>query len=206
MLTNSSAEHATDPPSTSTKRPRRPDFSTVYSNLAQITPSSPTADHLPREGAVPTPAEVSAFFRNLIGGYQAMISDDEEGQELLIQMIDNLRPDMETPPPKVQGVSDVYVHDLDQVDIKQVPEDADCPICKIPFAKDPYPLLVRLPCHKDHIFDLGCVRPWLLSKGTCPLDRVDFGQQERDRKKNILEEIRKAEEANEEEEWDGMYG
>lgn len=26
---------------------------------------------------------------------------------------------------------------------------------------DPYPLVVRLPCHISHIFDLECIQPWL---------------------------------------------
>jgi hypothetical protein len=28
-----------------------------------------------------------------------------------------------------------------------------------------------LPCHKDHIFDLECITPWLKLNPTCPLDR-----------------------------------
>lgn len=39
---------------------------------------------------------------------------------------------------------------------------------------DDYPLVVRLPCHKDHIFDMDCVAPWLKMNSTCPLDRTDF--------------------------------
>jgi hypothetical protein len=37
---------------------------------------------------------------------------------------------------------------------------------------DEYPLVVRLPCHKDHIFDLECISPWLKVNPTCPLDRL----------------------------------
>lgn len=36
---------------------------------------------------------------------------------------------------------------------------------------DKYPLVVELPCHKDHRFDLDCIRPWLKLNPTCPLDR-----------------------------------
>ena len=36
---------------------------------------------------------------------------------------------------------------------------------------DEYPLVVQLPCHKDHRFDLDCIRPWLKLNSTCPLDR-----------------------------------
>jgi hypothetical protein len=46
-----------------------------------------------------------------------------------------------------------------------------------------------------------------LLNGTCPLDRVDLAQRERDRKKKHLEEIKKnAAPEDEEEEWDGLYG
>ena len=87
-----------------------------------------------------------------------------------------------------------------------------CPICNSPFVDDPYPLVVRLPCHTSHIFDLECVRPWLRLQGTCPLDRTDFGKKEREKKRERLERLMKVKkrseggEDDEEEEWDGMYG
>ena len=43
-------------------------------------------------------------------------------------------------------------------------------------ALDPYPLVVRLPCHKDHRFDLECIAPWLRLHATCPLDRKDLSK------------------------------
>jgi hypothetical protein len=39
---------------------------------------------------------------------------------------------------------------------------------------DQYPLVVQLPCHKDHYFDLDCIRPWLKLNSTCPLDRKEL--------------------------------
>jgi hypothetical protein len=39
------------------------------------------------------------------------------------------------------------------------------------YRSDKFPLVVRLPCHKDHIFDYECIRPWLKLNPTCPLDR-----------------------------------
>jgi hypothetical protein len=33
---------------------------------------------------------------------------------------------------------------------------------------------VQLPCHKDHYFDLDCIRPWLKLNSTCPLDRKEL--------------------------------
>lgn len=37
---------------------------------------------------------------------------------------------------------------------------------------DPYPLVVELPCHPTHWFDLACIQPWLQLQTTCPLDRL----------------------------------
>lgn len=39
---------------------------------------------------------------------------------------------------------------------------------------DEYPLVVRLPCHPDHKFDLECIQPWLKLNPTCPLDRKEL--------------------------------
>jgi hypothetical protein len=77
-----------------------------------------------------------------------------------------------------------------------------CPICNNPFLEDEYPLVVQLPCHPTHLFDLECVRPWLRLRGTCPLDRTDFAKQLRDK----AEERKKLTEQDDEEEWDSMYG
>lgn len=42
------------------------------------------------------------------------------------------------------------------------------------FGIDEYPLVVCLPCHKDHWFDLECIAPWLKLHATCPLDRKNL--------------------------------
>jgi hypothetical protein len=39
---------------------------------------------------------------------------------------------------------------------------------------DPYPLVVALPCHPDHMFDYECILPWLKLNPTCPLDRKNL--------------------------------
>lgn len=91
---------------------------------------------------------------------------------------------------------------LDRVPRKSLKESQTCPICNNSFLEDEYPLVVQLPCHPTHLFDLECVRPWLRLRGTCPLDRKDFAKQEREK-----EAARKQKPADdEEEEWDGMYG
>jgi hypothetical protein len=104
---------------------------------------------------------------------------------------------------------------LDRVPNAALKPNQSCPICSNPFLDDRYPLVVRLPCHPSHLFDLECVRPWLRLRGTCPLDRVDFGKQLREKE---LEWRKQAErrasgregssngDEEDEEEWDGMYG
>lgn len=202
------AEHATDSPHRQrSEHQRRPDLSTFFSTLSQISPDS-TAPRT-REHAVPIPNEVSAAFRNLAEAFMVMRRDSEGSEtELLDSLINSLMSSVETPPREVVGVDEEYIAALERVSIKKVKRDADCPICGNAFVDDPHPLLVRLPCHDSHIFDLECVRPWLRLKGTCPLDRVDLAEKERDRQIKRLEEIRKnaRPEDEEEESWDGLYG
>ncbi|KAJ5825611.1 hypothetical protein N7474_002749 [Penicillium riverlandense] len=203
-------EHNTTDPSTTTQAPRRrrPDLSTFFATLSEITPGP---DHRPH--AVPVPGDVSAAFYSLAEALEVMRRDADvgggadpaiptaatEGQEtgagvdrdLLTQMIQTLLQEADTPPREVEGVSEEFC------DTTQT-----CPICNNPFLEDEYPLVVQLPCHPTHLFDLECVRPWLRLRGTCPLDRVDFAKQLREK----AEERKKIVEEDEEEEWDGMYG
>ena len=153
------------------------------------------------------PGDVSAAFRSLAEAFDIMRRDNEGEGGLLDSMIDALIDAAERPPREVEGVDEEYIAGLERVSIKKVKKEADCPICCNPFVEDPHPLLVRLPCHPTHIFDLECVRPWLRLKGTCPLDRQDLAKRERDRKKKLLEDIKKkAAPEDDEEEWDGLYG
>lgn len=157
---------------------------------------------------MPVPGDVSAAFRHLAEAFRTMQRDNENADTDLLQtMISNLLSTAESPPTEVKGVDEEYIAKLERISIKKVKADADCPICGNEFREDPYPLLVRLPCHDTHIFDLECIRPWLLLNGTCPLDRVDLAKKERDRKQKQLDEIKKsAAPEDEEEEWDGLYG
>jgi len=91
----------------------------------------------------------------------------------------------------------MHTTELDRIPKARLTKDQTCPICSLPFLDDPYPLVVRLPCHKDHLFDMDCIRPWLKLKTTCPLDRVDL--------KPKKKEIPKPAIADEEEEYDDMY-
>lgn len=181
-------------------------MSSLLSLLAEITPDRP--ENRSREGAVPVPGDVSAAFRSLAEVFQVMQRDnDNADSDLLDNMIQTLMTSAEQPPTEVKGVDEEYIAALERVNIKKVKKDAECPICGNAFIEDPHPLLVRLPCHPSHIYDLECIRPWLLLNGTCPLDRVDLAKKVRERRKKQLEEIKKhAAPDDEEEEWDGLYG
>jgi len=181
-------------------------MSSILSLLAEIRPEHP--ESRTREHAVPIPSDVSAAFRSLGEAFQIMQRDNENADsDLLDSMIEALMSSAERPPQEIKGVDEEYIAALERVNIKKVKKDADCPICGNDFVDDPHPLLVRLPCHTSHVFDLECIRPWLLLNGTCPLDRVDLAQRERDRKKKNLEDIKKnAAPEDDEEEWDGLYG
>lgn len=204
LLTYYSAEHASDAPRND--QSRRPDMSSLYSLIAEITPERP--EQRTRQHAVPVPGDVSAAFRGLAEAFQIMQRDNDNADpDLLQELISNLLSTAERPPTEVKGVDEEYIAKLERVNVKKVKKDAECPICGNEYSEDPYPLLVRLPCHVSHIFDLECIRPWLLLNGTCPLDRVDLAKKERERKQKQLEEIKKNAAADdEEEEWDGLYG
>ncbi|KAJ5671808.1 hypothetical protein N7507_000935 [Penicillium longicatenatum] len=200
-------EHGTADPATnpqSTTRRRRPDLSTFFSTLSEISPDPDHPDHRPH--AVPVPGDVSAAFYSLAEAFEVMRRDaateGTDGEDLLTQMIQNLLSQADMPPREVEGVSEEFCDLLDRVPKASLKPDQTCPICGNPFLEDEYPLVVKLPCHPTHIFDMECVRPWLRLRGTCPLDRVDFAKELRDKeeaKKKLVEE-------DEEEEWDGMYG
>lgn len=198
---------------------RRPDLSTFYALLSEISPQSPTADQpRHRPGAVPVPGDISAAFRSLAEAFDLMRREHEGGtpttdadphggdDDLISTMISNLLQNAEAPPPDVEGVSEEWCASLERVPKRRLRKDMTCPICNEPFLDDPYPLVVRLPCHKDHLFDLECVRPWVRLRGTCPLDRRDFGKEERGKVREWRERLEKEREEDGEEEWDGLYG
>ncbi|EXJ91280.1 hypothetical protein A1O1_04390 [Capronia coronata CBS 617.96] len=200
-------EHNINRAEQSETRPRRPDLSSFFSLLSQITPDRP--EERAREHAVPVPGDVSAAFSSLAEAFQLIQRENEHADSDLLQnMIEALMGAAEHPPREVKGVDEEYIAALDRVNIKTIKKDADCPICGNTFVEDPHPLVVQLPCHSTHIFDLECIRPWLLLNGTCPLDRMDLAQRERDRKQKLLDDIKKnaSPEDEAEEEWDGLYG
>ncbi|KAI9859177.1 MAG: hypothetical protein M1824_003863 [Vezdaea acicularis] len=210
-------------------RRRRPDLSTYFTALEQVeTAGSQDRTHN-NANAVPTPPAMAAVYRSLGEAFQVMQTDGEGNNRLLNAMIQMLAADAEAPPREVKGVSDEWLtgmwtrlpyapltwstkqvstslpqqHDaaLERIPKKSLKPKDSCPICGNPFLDDKYPLVVRLPCHRSHIFDLECITPWLKLHPTCPLDRKDLLEKE----KANREEVRKAVENDDEEEWDDMY-
>ncbi|KAF2726177.1 hypothetical protein K431DRAFT_317046 [Polychaeton citri CBS 116435] len=148
---------------------RRPDLSTFFSQLEQVDTSG---DHQPNNvHSLPMPRDISALFRNLADAYNILLSQSGDGDDFLSGLRDSLLEGAEQPPKQLEGVSDEFIADLDRVPKKSLTKDMSCPICATPYLDDPHPLVVRLPCHKDHVFDLECIQPWLKLQPTCPLDR-----------------------------------
>jgi hypothetical protein len=109
-------EHNTTDPSAATQAPRRrrPDLSTFFATLSEITPGP---EHRPH--AVPVPGDVSAAFYSLAEAFEVMRreaadlqerhGDQGEGAEdLLTRMIQTLLSDADTPPREVEGVSEEF--------------------------------------------------------------------------------------------------
>jgi hypothetical protein len=89
-------------------------------------------------------------------------------------MIEVLRANADDPPTELKGVPNSFLDELERVPKKALKPSDTCPICVNPFLEDKYPLVVQLPCHEDHRFDLDCIGPWLKLNSTCPLDRKEL--------------------------------
>ena len=137
-MTSYATEHARSrtpsPDSRSQGPPRRPDLSTFFTTLSEIS----TQPDRSREHAVPVPGDVSAAYRSLAEAFEVMRrdidrqgTDDHQGGdgELLQNMIEALLGAAERPPREVEGVDEEYIAQLDRVDIKKVDKSKDCPIC-----------------------------------------------------------------------------
>lgn len=114
-------EHSTTGTSTPRRR-RRPDLSTFFATLNEITPS-PTGSRS-RPNAVPVPGDVSAAFRSLAEAFDVMrrgtdslpvyddrdqgLGDADPEHSLITQMIRTLLQEAETPPREVEGVSEEF--------------------------------------------------------------------------------------------------
>ncbi|KAI1148456.1 hypothetical protein F4825DRAFT_100661 [Nemania diffusa] len=181
-------------PSTKPPHRRRPDMASFTSHLHQVD-SDPASTH-----AGATPVAMAGLFRLVQDQLSTLAASapTDENQALLSSLIGALEADVNNPPDRIAGVDQAYLDTLDRVSRKRLQSDPEgaCPICAEKFLDDPYPLVVELPCHGSHTFDLDCVGAWLMSKGTCPLCRLDLTK-----KKTI--EVPKD---DEEEDYDELYG
>ncbi|KAF2837517.1 hypothetical protein M501DRAFT_995463 [Patellaria atrata CBS 101060] len=174
-------EHNIRPAQQSSKPSRLPDMSTFFTTLeyADTTgPRSPSNSH-----SIPIPDDIAALHRLFINALQVIAADHESGSSglessdetghsaLISRMIEELRIGADEPPRELKGVPDEFLAQLERVPKAKLDKDNDCPICGNPFLDDPYPLVVRLPCHKTHLVDLECITPWLKLNPTCPMDR-----------------------------------
>jgi len=152
-------------------------MSTFFSKLSEIRTDTDDGTRTHNNvHATPTPVDVGATYNLLIDAYGQILIDSSgpEHSELLISLIDSLRSEADHPPTKVNGVSQEYLDGLDRVAKRSLKAGDSCPICSERFLDDPHPLVVQLPCHPSHRFDMDCIAPWLKLQGTCPLDRKDL--------------------------------
>lgn len=172
--------------------------------------------------ATPTPVDAAALFRLVQDQYRRLLTDappadlmpsgsddsDEEDdggaarflerhRQLLQTLYEALEADIASPPKEINGLQQEDLDALDRIPKQKLREGDRCPICAEAFLDDKYPLVVRLPCHTAHRFDLECVAPWLQSKGTCPLCRKDL-------RRKKPEPVAKAE--DDEDDTDMLYG
>ncbi|QIX01790.1 hypothetical protein AMS68_007307 [Peltaster fructicola] len=192
-------EHNIDTKKTAEQTHRRPDLSTFFSALEYV---DTTGSRQPQNAhSVPLPSEIGAPFTLLANAFNTMrrehgSPDDSSHNELMDRLIETLMTTAEHPPTTLQGVSDEFIASLDRVDKTELSDTMSCPICANPFLDDKYPLVVRLPCHKDHMFDLECIEPWLKLNPTCPLDRKEINERKVEIPKHVDDD---------EEEYDDMY-
>ena len=176
-------EHNIKPTASTARRRRQVDMSTFTSHLHQIVPessSSGTSSAAPHNNphAVPNPVDVAALFRLLQDqmGTLATTAPTDANRDFLRELVEALEVDVANPPTEIPGVSQEYLDGLDRVPRKTLKPDETCPICAERYLDDQYCLVVELPCHHSHRFDLECVGPWLRSKGTCPLCRKELAK------------------------------
>jgi hypothetical protein len=172
-------------------------MSSFFNQLSQIETDSTSSRTHNNPNAIPTPVEIAAAERLLQDQFTTLLqsSDNPDHGAFLESLINSVQEQIEAPPEKVSGVPQSYLDELERVPKKALKKNDVCPICAEKFLDDEYPLVVQLPCHKTHRFDLECVGPWLRLQGTCPLDRKDL------MKKKEVPKVEK----EEEEDYDEMF-
>ncbi|KAI0391079.1 hypothetical protein F5Y17DRAFT_441934, partial [Xylariaceae sp. FL0594] len=187
MATNPyEVEHGIKPTDTSQRR-RRVDMSTFTSHLHSIQPNQPSSTSTSTSSSTtrthhagPTPVDMASLFRLVQDQLSTLAADapTEANRDFLGSLFQSLQEDVDAPPDRLAGVDEAFLADLDRVPKKRLEKqqqyDDTCPICAERFLDDPYPLVVELPCPGRHAYDLECISPWMLTKGTCPSCRHDF--------------------------------
>ncbi|SZF00104.1 unnamed protein product [Blumeria hordei] len=179
------------------RRSRRPSMSSFFAQLSQIE-TSPSHNN---PHATPTPVDMAAAERQLqeqLGHFLLTASSDQQ-ESFLQSLISSLEHDIDQPPTTVPGVPQEYLDQLERVSRKNLKKGDECKICGEEFLEDEFCLVVQLPCHPKHRFDLDCVGPWLRLQGTCPVDRKDLIGE---RKHRIIELTKVV---PDEEEYDDMF-
>lgn len=218
-LTHLPVEHNIKP-ATTPRRRRQIDMSTFTAHLSTISPETTTSSTSPSTSshwnspfthnnphAVPNPTDTSALFRLLQDqmGTLASTAPTESNRAFLTSLVEALELDVAHPPREIEGVTQEFVDGLDRVSRKMLKEDDTCPICAERYLDDQYCLVVELPCHESHRFDLECVAPWLRGKGTCPLCRKEMGKKKGEKGKEEGKGGDGVGEEEEEEDMDGLY-
>ncbi|KIH88185.1 hypothetical protein SPBR_07840 [Sporothrix brasiliensis 5110] len=166
--------------SSAPRRRRQIDMSTFTAHLNNVSTATAAGAHADathnNPHATPTPVDVAAVFRLVQDQMLTLLPDSPNAanRDLLEQLAGQLEQQIADPPREITGVSQEYLDTLDRVPKKLLGQDESCPICVERYLDDPYALVVELPCHASHRFDLECVGPWLLSNGNCPLCRTDL--------------------------------
>lgn len=176
-------------------------MSSFFNQLSQIETRSskdPALNHN-NPHAVATPGEISAAERLLQDQFTTLFasSTDETHRQRLERWAEELQEQIEGEKAKPDGVPQSYLDALERVDKRKLKKGDSCPICAENFLDDQFPLVVQLPCHPTHKFDLECVGPWLRLQGTCPLDRKELMKKKEVSKPSKVE--------GDEEEFDDMY-
>lgn len=191
------------------RRRRQVDMATFTAHLHNVSTQNEAAAgggaaaaelHHNNPHATPTPVDVAAVFRLVQDQMLTLLPDapNAANRDLLGELASQLEQQIANPPREIAGVSQTYLDGLERVPRRRLGQDEACPICVERYLDDPYALVVELPCHASHRFDLECVGPWLLAKGSCPLCRTDLTK-----KKEVAVAV---DDDEEEDDMGGMFG
>lgn len=141
-------DHNLKPSSVGKQPPQRPDLTDFLSTLNLSTTSAP---NFPQSASAEPFTTLADAFRSLPVESEAI---QNIVQTLLVEARDPSKRE------EGGGVPVGWEDNLERVDVRKL-GDETCPICCSVFKEDPYPLVVRLPCDKRHVFDLECLQGWL---------------------------------------------